>query len=192
MRAVDAAEKLGIVDIDNLFLLSEEDQNKMTGNEPAKEDLEIDILAPVAGKVVDLKDSGDPVFAMKALGEGVAIIPEAKKLKIVSPVTGVITSIAPAEHAFTIMTEEGAGVLIHVGIQTVALEGNCFEAKVKDGDIVQPGKTLSVVDFKAIKESGFDIPVIMTIVNTNEVKEVKPLAIGEEVKTKNVVLNVKN
>lgn len=190
MRALNAAEKLGIVNIDTIFQVGEEDQAKIAGADGKKE-FSVEVKAPVEGKVIDLKDSGDRVFAMKALGEGAAVVPEAKKLNVVAPVAGNITSIAASKHAYTLMTEDGVGVLIHIGIDTVKLGGKGFEVKAAEGEDVKAGDILAEVDFASIKDAGYKIPVVVTVVNTNEMKNVNPKNVGQDIKELDTIMEVK-
>ena len=190
MRALNAAEKLGIVNIDTIFQVGEEDQAKIAGADGKKE-FSVEVKAPVEGKVIDLKDSGDRVFAMKALGEGAAVVPEAKKLNVVAPVAGNITSIAASKHAYTLMTEDGVGVLIHIGIDTVKLGGKGFEVKAAEGEDVKAGDILAEVDFASIKDAGYKIPVVVTVVNTNEMKNVNPKNVGQDIKELDTIVEVR-
>ena len=190
MRALNASEKLGIINIDTIFQVGEEDQAKIAGADGKKE-FSVGVKSPVEGKVVDLKDSGDRVFAMKALGEGAAVVPEAKKLNVVAPVAGNITSIAASKHAYTLMTEEGVGVLIHVGIDTVKLGGKGFDVKAAEGEDVKAGDILAEVDFASIKDAGYKIPVVVTVVNTNEMKNVNPKNVGQDIKELDTIVEVR-
>lgn len=192
LRALNAAERLGIVNIDTIFAISEEDQQKMvakaSGDEPSFDD---EVFAPVAGKTISLKNCGDRAFAMKALGEGLAIQPKSGKTKIVAPVTGEITSVSGAKHAYTIMNENNVGVLVHVGIDTVKLNGKGFDAKVKDGDEVKKGDVLAEVDLAKVEAEGYKTPVIVTIVNTTDMKEVNVETKGKDIKSGDCVIKVK-
>ena len=99
-----------------------------------KPDSGIQILAPINGKVIPLEQVPDPVFAEKIIGDGVAIQPSDGK--IYSPVDGEITTVADTLHAYGFRTEDGIELLIHFGLETVALKGECFKAHVKAGDKV--------------------------------------------------------
>ena len=192
LRALNAAERLGIVNIDTIFAISEEDQQKMvakaSGDEPSFDD---EVFAPVAGTTVNLKNCGDRAFAMKALGEGLAIQPKAGRTKIVSPVAGEITSVSGAKHAYTIMNKNNVGVLVHVGIDTVKLNGKGFNAKVKDGDIVKKGDVLAEVDLAKVEAEGYQTPVIITIVNTTDMKDINVEPKDKNVKAGDSVIKIK-
>lgn len=135
------------------------------------------ITCPVKGNVIDIKEIQDPLFSGEALGKGVGII--AKGNIIVAPVSGTISTFFPTKHAIGIKSDGGIEVLIHVGIDTVELEGKCFKALRKQGDSISEGEALLEVDFHGIKEQGYDGTVMMVITNTNDYKDVK-LCLGEK------------
>ena len=116
----------------------------MASRETAQE--RIQILAPAAGRAVPLEEVPDPVFSQKIIGDGIAVIPEDGR--IVSPVTGEVVSVADTLHAYGFRTEEGLEILIHIGLETVALKGACFKALVKVGDKVQAGDPIAEVDLR--------------------------------------------
>lgn len=95
--------------------------------------------APVAGHVISLDETGDPVFASRALGEGVGIQPADST--VVAPVSGVLQTVAETGHAFGIKTDDGVEVLVHVGIDTVKMNGEGFDVKVKANEHVNAGTT---------------------------------------------------
>ncbi|WP_058764600.1 beta-glucoside-specific PTS transporter subunit IIABC [Exiguobacterium chiriqhucha] len=120
------------------------------------------ILSPLAGNVVNLKDISDVAFSSGSLGQGVAIEPTEGKL--VAPVSGTVSALFPTHHAIGITTETGAEVLIHIGMDTVQLEGKHFKAHVTQGEFVEKGQLLIEFDLDAIKRSGraLTTPVIVT------------------------------
>lgn len=136
------------------------------------------ISSPFNGQVVPLSKIKDAAFASGALGAGVAIVPSEGKLY--SPVSGTITALFPTKHAIGIVAENGAEVLIHIGLDTVQLEGKYFMAHVAQGDHIEKGQLLIEFDIEQIKAAGFDVttPVIVTnheryrLVSTTE-KETK-------------------
>lgn len=108
------------------------------------------LTAPFTGQAIALEDVPDPVFSQKIIGDGLAIIPEDGNL--VSPVDGEVVSVAETLHAYGLRTDEGVELMIHVGLETVALKGECFQCCVKAGDRVKQGQTLAKVDLAGLKE----------------------------------------
>ena len=120
------------------------------------------IVSPLKGEVMPLEMIKDEVFSKGLLGKGIAIEPS--EGKVVSPVNGVVTTLFPTYHAIGITSDKGAEILIHIGMDTVQLEGKCFTPKVAQGDRIKVGQLLLEFDIKGIKEAGFQVttPVIIT------------------------------
>ena len=112
------------------------------------------ILSPMTGEAVGLGEVPDPVFSQKIVGDGMAVIPSEGKL--LSPVDGEIISVADTKHAYGLRTAEGLELLIHVGLETVHLNGECFQVFVKPGDKVKAGDLLAEVDMAYLKERGIN------------------------------------
>ena len=112
------------------------------------------VYSPLTGKAVPLEQVPDPVFSEKVLGDGVAIIPEDGR--IVSPVDGQIVSVAETGHAYGFSTEDGLELLVHVGLETVSLKGECFKVHVKEGDQVKKGDLVAEVDLKYLAEKNIN------------------------------------
>lgn len=112
------------------------------------------ILSPMTGEAVGLGEVPDPVFSQKIVGDGMAVIPSEGKL--LSPVDGEIISVADTKHAYGLRTAEGMELLIHVGLETVHLNGECFQVFVKPGDKVKAGDLLAEVDLAYLKERGIN------------------------------------
>lgn len=112
------------------------------------------ILSPMTGEAVELGEVPDPVFSQKNVGDGMAVIPSEGKL--LSPVDGEIISVADTKHAYGLRTAEGLELLIHVGLETVHLNGECFQVFVKPGDKVKAGDLLAEVDLAYLKERGIN------------------------------------
>lgn len=129
-----------------------------------------EIHAPVQGLLVKLSEVSDPVFASETFGKGIAIKPESST--VVSPVNGVINSIFPTKHAIAITSDAGAEILIHVGIDTVKLNGKYFACDLAEGEHVQVGQPLIEFDYQAIEKEGIDNSVIMVITNSDDFKQV--------------------
>ena len=130
------------------------------------------VNAPIAGHVITLDDTGDPVFASRALGEGVGIEPTAST--VVAPVSGVLQTVAETGHAFGIKTDDGIEVLVHVGIDTVKMNGEGFAVAVKANQHVHAGDLLVTVDFDKVKEAGYSTTTLMTVLNTVAFASVTP------------------
>ena len=128
------------------------------------------VLAPLTGKAVSLSEVPDPVFAEKVIGDGIAIIPEDGK--IVSPVDGEISSIAETGHAYGFTADNGLEVLVHVGLETVSLKGECFKVYAKAGDKVKAGDLIAEVDLNLLKEKGLNSISPVLICSDLEEKEI--------------------
>lgn len=145
------------------------------------------VNAPVAGHVISLDETGDPVFASRALGEGVGIQPADST--VVAPVSGVLQTVAETGHAFGIKTDDGVEVLVHVGIDTVKMNGEGFDVKVKANEHVNAGDNLVVVDFDKLKEAGYSTTTLMTVLNTVAFASVTPKT-GVDVKAGESVIDI--
>lgn len=129
------------------------------------------ILAPLTGKAVPLSEVPDPVFSEKVLGDGVAIIPA--EGKIVSPVDGEISTVAETGHAYGFTSENGQEVLVHVGLETVSLNGECFKVYGKAGDKVKAGDLVAEVDLEYLKEKEINPITPVLICSDTEGKELQ-------------------
>ena len=120
------------------------------------------VVSPIKGEVLNLSDIEDAAFSSGVLGQGVAIIPSDGK--VVAPVNGVVTTLFPSLHAIGILSDEGVEVLIHIGLNTVQLEGRGFEACIKQGDRITKGQTILKFDIDVIKEAGYSgvTPIVVT------------------------------
>lgn len=120
------------------------------------------LVSPLKGEVKALSELKEEAFAKGALGKGIAIEPT--EGKVVAPVDGVITTLFPTGHAIGITSVNGTEILIHVGMDTVQLEGKHFTPKVAQGDIVKAGQLLLEFDINAIKDKGFSLitPIVIT------------------------------
>lgn len=123
------------------------------------------IVSPIKGDVVELSNVKDEVFSKGLLGKGVAIEP--KEGKVVSPVDGTLTTLFPTHHALGITSDNGAEILIHVGMDTVQLEGKCFTPKAKQGDKIKAGQVLLEFDIYGIKEAGYPVTTPVIISNSD-------------------------
>lgn len=134
------------------------------------------IVNPLAGQVVDLKDVNDPVFSSEAMGKGIAIKPSDNT--VYAPADGTISIAFETGHAYGIKTDKGAEILIHIGIDTVSMDGNGFTPKVKADQKVKAGDVLATFEPAKIKEAGLDDTTMIIVTNTAEYAEVTPLATG--------------
>ena len=123
------------------------------------------------GKVINIEDVKDPVFSQKMMGDGFAVEPE--NGHIVSPIAGKVTSVFPTKHALGLVTDNGLEVLVHIGLDTVSLEGKPFEVKVTEGQTVAAGDLLVEADLDAIREAGRETSTIVVFTNADAIKSVK-------------------
>jgi len=123
------------------------------------------------GQVINIEDVKDPVFSQKMMGDGFAVEPE--NGQIVSPVAGKITSVFPTKHALGLLTDNGLEVLVHIGLDTVSLEGKPFEVKVSEGQTVAAGDLLVEADLDAIREAGRETSTVVVFTNADAIKSVK-------------------
>lgn len=127
------------------------------------------IYSPLKGKVKRIEDVADEVFAEKMLGDGVAIRPSNNQL--LSPIDGKVAMVFPSKHAIGLLSEDGVELLIHIGLETVNLEGRYFESFVEVDQTVKVGDKLVEFDYEAIDGAGYDIDTIIIITNNGNYKE---------------------
>jgi len=134
------------------------------------------ILSPVAGRLMNLEATGDPVFASRALGEGVGVVPETTgETAVLAPVSGMLKTVARTGHAFGIKTDGGIEVLVHIGIDTVDMDGEGFAVVVAKSERIAAGEPLATVDFGKVAAAGHSVVVVVTVVNAAELTVVTPL-----------------
>ena len=136
------------------------------------------------GQAISITEVKDPVFAQKMMGDGYAVEPA--NGSIYAPVTGVVTSVFPTKHAVGILSDKGLEVLVHVGLDTVALNGAPFSAKVADGQRVAAGDLLLVADLEAIRSAGRETTTVVAFTNTAEIKSVTLENLGQVTKDSQV------
>ncbi|MGT2757410.1 beta-glucoside-specific PTS transporter subunit IIABC [Streptococcus ovuberis] len=122
------------------------------------------IMSPLTGKVVPLEEMSDPVFASGTFGKGIAIQPEQGVL--FSPIQGQVTSLFPTQHAIGLLSDDGAEVLIHIGVDTVQSQGEGFTALVSVGDSVEPGQALIQFNQEELERKGFDLTTAVVLTNS--------------------------
>jgi len=154
---------------------SQETQEEEVG-EPATERTDEKLHSPIVGEVVALSEVNDPVFSSGVMGQGIAVKPS--KGVVYAPADAEIAIAFPTGHAYGLKTDNGAEILIHVGIDTVSLNGKGFEAKVSQGDRVRAGDIIGTFDSEVIAANGLDDTTMVIITNTMDYAEVTPIATG--------------
>ncbi|MCY7075919.1 PTS transporter subunit IIBC [Streptococcus oralis] len=130
-----------------------------------------DVYSVADGQVIVLEQVKDPVFAQKMMGDGFAVEPA--NGNIVSPVTGTVSSIFPTKHALGLVTDSGLEVLVHIGLDTVSLEGKPFTVHVAEGQKVAAGDLLVTADLDAIRAAGRETSTVVVFTNAEAIKSVK-------------------
>ena len=129
-----------------------------------------EVYSVADGQVINIEDVKDPVFSQKMMGDGFAVEPD--NGNIVSPVAGKVTSIFPTKHALGLETDNGLEVLVHIGLDTVSLEGKPFEVKVSEGQTVAAGDLLVEADLDAIRDAGRETSTVVVFTNADAIKSV--------------------
>ncbi|WP_276210583.1 PTS sugar transporter subunit IIA [Heyndrickxia coagulans] len=148
-----------------------------------------ELVAPMSGKVVQIEDVPDEVFSQKMIGDGIAIEPD--EGVVVSPVDGEIVQFFPTKHAVGLKTKSGLEILIHIGMETVALNGEGFEGFVQQGDRVKAGDKLVSFDLEQIRERAESIISPVVITNFDAVDTLSKTAETSVKRGKSVLLTVK-
>jgi sugar PTS system EIIA component len=130
-----------------------------------------EVYAPADGQVVALESVDDEVFSKKLVGDGVALIPMSDVFS--APIEGKVTKIFPTNHAYTIKSPKDLEVIVHIGLDTVALEGRGFERVVNEGDEVKAGDPIIRVDLSYIREHAKDIVTPIIISDQSDVKSIE-------------------
>ncbi|MDO5520472.1 MAG: sucrose-specific PTS transporter subunit IIBC [bacterium] len=144
------------------------------------------IYAPIEGEVIALNKVPDDTFAGEILGKGCAIIP--KVGRVVAPFDGVVETVFDTKHAIGLKSADGVEVLIHIGINTVELDGKYYETYVNDGDTVKAGDLLGSFDIEKIKEAGYEMATPIVITNTDDYSNVNVLFEGETQELQKVMM----
>ena len=138
-------------------------------NENKSEGLE-ELVSPIKGEQINLSEVDDEVFSSGAVGSGLAIIPEVGE--VVSPVNGTVSTIFPTKHAIGIVSDNGTEILIHIGLNTVALDGKYYDVHINSGDKVTKGQKLVSFDIEGIKKEGYSTVTPVLVTNTADLKDV--------------------
>lgn len=146
--------------------------------------LTVAVQSVAEGQVSPITEVKDPVFSQKMMGDGYAVEPA--NGNVYSPVSGLVTSVFPTKHAIGLLTDEGLEILVHVGLDTVALNGAPFSAKVADGQRVEAGDLLLVADLEAIRSAGRETTIVVAFTNTAEIKSVTLDNLGQVTKDSQV------
>lgn len=146
------------------------------------------LFAPLAGRVVPLSTVNDQAFAKGLLGQGVAIVPSGER--VVAPSDAKVETVFPTGHAIALHTVEGLDVLIHIGMDTVKLDGKYFRVNVSVGDMVRKGDVLIEFDREDIEAAGYDVAVPIVICNSVEFSSIKGRE-GEEVAELDTLISVR-
>lgn len=136
-----------------------------------------------------LSEVQDEAFSCELLGKGCAIDPV--NGKVVSPCNGTVMTLFPTLHAIGIVSENGAEVLIHLGLDTVKLDGNGFKAHIKQGDKVKKGQLLVSVDLNTVREAGYSLVTPIIVTNTNDYLDIVTMNTGD-IKTEEDLLTLIN
>lgn len=134
------------------------------------------VCSPLDGEVIPLSEVGDPAFAGGMMGQGVGILPTSGKL--LAPVDGEIAAVFPTGHALGIRTDNGMELMLHIGIDTVELDGKGFKAHIKEGDQIRTGDLLVEFDIEEIVSAGYKVTTMVLVSNAKEMGEMKVLASG--------------
>lgn len=161
--------------------------NKLFGKKEVKK--EETIVAPLTGKIVSIEEVPDPTFSQKMMGDGIAIEPS--EGVVVSPVDGEIVQFFHTKHAIGIQSESGAEILIHVGLETVNMNGEGFEGYVNVGDKVKAGDKLLSFDLDLIKEKAASTVTPIVITNGDAVESLDKRAASEATKGETSLLQIK-
>lgn len=135
------------------------------------------VYSPLKGQVIPLSEVGDPVFAEGMMGPGVGILPEEGKLY--APVNGTVTVAFPTGHAVALRSEDGMDVLIHIGLDTVKLNGEGFQMHTSEGAQVKAGDLLVSFDIRKITEAGYPVTTMVLVSNADEVGTMSDTASGD-------------
>ena len=176
------------VDVDEDLVVENKKENKVEATKETKSEDACIIVAPIEGKAVSLEEVVDGVFSEGILGKGVAIEPSVGRA--VSPVNGTVSTVFDTKHAIGLTSDDGAEVLIHIGLDTVKLNGEYFKTHVKAGEKVKAGDLLVEFDIDAIKKAGYPTITPIIITNTDNYEDVDTIKKGD-VKEKDKLVSVR-
>lgn len=148
----------------NLFVIKKEG-NEVFVKTPAKKSND-KVYSPIEGEIIPITEVNDQVFASKMMGEGFAVLPSKKT--ITAPISGTVKMIAPTKHAIGIQADDGMEILLHLGIDTVELDGEPFALNIQEGQTIQHGQNIGTIDLKMIESNGKDTTVMVIITDSKE------------------------
>ncbi|MBG9811501.1 PTS glucose transporter subunit IIA [Bacillus endophyticus] len=149
---------------------------------------EENITAPLTGRIFSLENVPDPVFSQKMMGEGFAIEPT--NGEVIAPIDGEIVQLFHTKHAIGLKTENGAEIIIHVGLETVAMEGEGFTAHVKEGSKVKKGDKLLTVDLGKVREKAKSTVTPVVVTNSADSEKISLVATDSVIKGETVCMTV--
>jgi PTS system glucose-specific IIA component len=153
-----------------------------------KKTREENITAPLTGRIFSLENVPDPVFSQKMMGEGFAIEPT--NGEVVAPIDGEIVQLFHTKHAIGLKTENGVEIIIHVGLETVAMEGEGFTAHVKEGSKVKKGDKLLTVDLEKVREKAKSTVTPVVVTNSADSEKISLVATDSVIKGETVCMTV--
>lgn len=165
----DTTEEVDSADINDAVGINDSSDNNNSTD--VQQPLEIDVLAPLAGEKVLLQDVADPIFSEEMMGKGVGIQPTVDTT-VSAPFEGTVSMIAPSKHAIGLKSQSGVEVLIHIGLDTVNMNGEGFEVFVSDGEHVKEGQALIQFDKELIKKQGYDTVTLVIVTNSADFEDV--------------------
>ena len=136
----------------------------------SKNEVICSLYAPVNGKAIPMSEIPDEVFSEGMLGEGIGIVPNDGRF--VSPVKGTVIDITPTLHAYSLLSDDGAEILLHIGIDTVEMKGNGFEKLVEIGDKIDVGTPLAKVDLELVADEGYSTTSVIVIINPDALSQI--------------------
>lgn len=148
----------------NLFVIKKEG-NEVSAKSPAKKSND-KVYSPIEGEIIPITEVNDQVFASKMMGEGFAVLPS--KETLTAPISGTVKMIAPTKHAIGIQADDGMEILLHLGIDTVELNGEPFALNIQEGQTIQQGQNIGTIDLKMIEANGKDTTVMVIITDSKE------------------------
>lgn len=174
---------------ENVSVKATEEQQMDQKVSPSKEAFsQFTVMAPLTGKAIPLTETKDKAFSSLALGKGVAIDPNDNEIK--APFAGKVSAVFPGNHAIGLTSETGVELLIHIGIDTVNMQGEGFERLVNEGDTIRSNQPLLRFDSHKINEAGYDDIVMITVTNTSNYLDIIPVVESEHIKENDRLLVV--